>query len=326
MNHLKEIQQQKLEELKLSIKKEDLQKYYDTHTYKETAQYYKDTYGCSIANLKILYEYFNISKKGKGHNLSNDREKIKQGMIDKYGADNPQKVKHIREKTLQTNLEKYGAKLTFQSEEIKDKIKQTNLEKYGVENVYQAEEIKEKIKQTCLDRYGVEWSSQAEITKANVRKTKLERYGDSGYHNIEKMEQTNLIRYGAKNVARCREIHVKMSEGRKKKSIASDGTKLDSGWEVLVYEYALNKGYNIERQIPISYGDKKTFIDFRINGQLYEVKGTHLLNDCWKNKGILINEKMRCYKDNNVNIITDVSHIKTIEQGLTYIDIHNLNF
>ena len=123
MNHLKDIQKQKLEELKKIIKKEELQYYYNTHTYKETAQYYKDTYGCSIANLKSLYTYFNISKKGKGYNLSNDREKVRQGMIVKYGADNPQKVTHIKEKTRSTNLEKYGVPITLQAEKIKEKIR-----------------------------------------------------------------------------------------------------------------------------------------------------------------------------------------------------------
>ena len=179
MNHLREIQQQKLEELKQIIRKEDLQEYYNTHTYKETAQYYKDAYGCSVANLRSLYDYFEIAKKGKGYNLSQDREKVKQGMIDRYGEDNPQKVKQIREKTMQTTLERYGAEFTFQSDEIKEKIRQTHLENYGVENPFAAEEIKEKIKQTCLDRYGVEHISKSEQTINKVKQTKLARYGDS---------------------------------------------------------------------------------------------------------------------------------------------------
>lgn len=345
MNHLKEIQEYKLEILKQTVNKDELQCYYDTHTYKEAAQYYREVYGCSIKNFKILLEYFKIERKGAGFNLSHDREKVKQGMIDKYGVDNAQKVVEIKERTKQTCLEKYGVDNVSKAEEIQNKIKQTNLNKYGVENVYQAEEVKDKIKQKCLDEYGVEYYSQVESVKDLVRKSKLERYGDPNYHNIEQMKQTKLVkygsafysnraqakqtcleRYGVENATQCREIHIRMSEGRKKKSIASDGTKLDSGWEVLVYEYALQKGYTIERQIPISYGDKKTFIDFRINGQLYEVKGTHLLNDCWENKGVLINEKIQCYRDNNITIITDISYVKTIVQGLAYIDIHDLNF
>ena len=251
----------------------------------------------------------------------------------------------LKKKTKQTNIKRYGVDNVAKVIEIQDKIKQTNLARYGVENVYQAEEIKEKIKQTCLDRYGVEYISQSEHTKASCRQTKAERYGDPGYHNYEKMTQTNLEkygkpffiniekrkrtcleRYGVENVSQCREIHVKMADGRKRKSIASDGTKLDSGWEVLVYEYALKNNYSIERQVPVAYGNRKTFIDFKINNQLYEVKGAHLLNNCWQEKGITIDDKLRCYKENNVIIITDLAQLKYLDPDLTYLDIYNLSF
>ena len=45
MNHLKEIQEQKLEELKQTLDKLALQEYYNTHTYKDTVKYYNETYG-----------------------------------------------------------------------------------------------------------------------------------------------------------------------------------------------------------------------------------------------------------------------------------------
>lgn len=345
MNHLKEIQELKLEELKQALNKKELQNYYLTHTYKETAQYYKDSYGCSIKNFKLLLDYFNIERKGRGYTLVHEREKLKHGMISKYGADNAQKVAQIKEKTKQTNLKRYGVDNVAKSGEIQDKIKQTNLDRYGVENVYQAEEIKDKIKQTCLDKYGVEYASQAEQTKANSRRTKAERYGNPGYHNYEKMKQTNLARYGQElpqnptkakqtclrkygvdNVAKMRETHIKAAKTRAT-AVAVDGTKFDSGWEVLVYEYAKNRGYTIETQVPIKYKDNKvTFIDFKINNQLYEVKGTHLLNNCWESKGIKIQDKLQCYKDSNVIIITDVAKLSNNIEYLKYVDINNLNF
>ena len=98
MNHLKEIQGQKFEELKQTLDKEVLQQYYNTHTYKETARYYNEVYGCSIKNFRLLLDYFKIERKGKGYTLSYEREKVKQGMLEKYGVDNPQKAAHIKEK------------------------------------------------------------------------------------------------------------------------------------------------------------------------------------------------------------------------------------
>lgn len=346
MNHLQEVQQQKLEELKQLIDREALQQYYDTHTYKETAQHYKETFCCSIKNFRILLEYFNITRKGKGYNLCNDRDGIKQGMITKYGADNPQKVAQIKEKTKQTCIEKYGVDNPAKSEEIKKLMRRTNLSKYGVENVYQADEIKEKIKLTFIDRYnGAEYALQVEEFKEKASKTKLERYGDPGYHNFEKMKQTNLAKYGQEmpynpekakqtclekygidSTSKLRETHIKAAKTRAN-AIAFDGTAFDSGWEVLVYEYAVKNGCVIETQIPMSYNNTQvTFIDFKINGQLYEVKGAHLLNNCWLEKGISIDDKLKCYKENNVTIITDLAQLKYTDPELTYIDIHSLSF
>jgi hypothetical protein len=176
--------------------------------------------------------------------------------------------------------------------------------------------------------------------------TKLSRYGDSGYHNYEQMLQTNFEKYGSEMIqpnlekrkqtslkhfgvdhpSKAREVHIKMAKTRAN-AVASDGTKLDSGWEVLVYNYAKQKGYQIERQIPIVYNNgQMTFIDFKINGKLYEVKGTHLLKNCWEEAGVNINEKLKCYQENNVTIITDTNKLDQEAIGLTCIDVYNLAF
>lgn len=343
-NHLKEIQAQKFKDLKITLNKEELQQYYNSHTYKETKDYYRITYGCSNANLKLLLEYFNIVRKGRGYNLSDTTAK-RAAMLAKYGVDSPQKSKEIRERTEQTNIERYGVKNVFQSAEFQIKQKQTCKERYGVENVFQAESVKNTIKQTCTERYGVDHISKCPEIIEKTKQTKLLRYGDAGYHNYEQMKQTNLKKYGTElyrnskkakqtclekygvdNPAKLREVHIKMAETRAN-AIACDGTKFDSNWEVLVYEYAKQKGYHIETQIPVQYNDKQvTFIDFKINNQLYEVKGTHLLSNCWEAEGITIDKKLECYKENNVIIITDTSKINEAKLGLKYIDIYNLNF
>jgi hypothetical protein len=344
-NHLKEMQEQKLEELKLALDREELQQYYNSHTYSETAEHYKITYGCSIKNLRLLYKYFGITMKGKGDNLSKNREKIKQGMLTKYGVDNPQKSKEIRERTELTNIERYGTKNAFQNTKVQAKQKETCLERYGVENAFQAAEVKEAIKQTCIERYGVDHISKCSEIVEKGKQTKLKRYGNCGYNNYEqtkqtklkkygeanfsnpvKTKQTCLERYGVDNIAKLRETHVKAAETRSN-ATASDGTKFDSSWEVLVYEHALQKGYKIETQVPLEYNDVQvTFIDFKINGQLYEVKGAHLLNNCWQEKGITIDSKLKCYKENDIIIITDLAQLTFIDPELTYIDIHSLSF
>ena len=101
-----------------------------------------------------------------------------------------------QEKRIKTCLRVYGVECASQAEEVKNKIKLTNLEKYGVENVFAAEEIKEKIKETNFERYNVEYIGQCSDIIAKAMATKQTKYGDPGYHNIDKMKQTNLEKYG----------------------------------------------------------------------------------------------------------------------------------
>ena len=342
----KEAYNKQLEYLKQTLTKEIIEEYLFTHSYKDTLLYFRSTYNCSQGMFKELYDFFGIENR-KGITLRHEnREELKKSFVAKLGVDNPQKAKEIQEKTKQTNLEKYGVENVFQNKEVQKKQRQTIIKKYGVENAFQADSIKDKIKASCSEHYGVEHNTQSDEVKTKIRQTKLERYGDAGYHNFEKTKQTNLEKYGSENifsnpekarqtcqekygvnnVSQLRDVHVKMANTRSK-STAKDGTKFDSGWEVLVYEYALSKGYTLERQVPLNYNkNQTTFIDFKINGKLYEVKGTHLLNNVWLDEGISIEDKLACYKDNNISIITDINKINYKDPNINYIDIHNLNF
>lgn len=63
-------------------------------------------------------------------------------------------VDEIQKKAKQGVLKKYGVENPFQSEEIKKKIKEQNLEKYGVEFNIQRKEVVEKALATKEERYG----------------------------------------------------------------------------------------------------------------------------------------------------------------------------
>ena len=90
------------------------------------------------------------------------------------------------------------------SKEANDKAnkkrKQTCLEKYGVENVHQSQEIKEKCKQTCLEKYGVDNPAKDEAIKQKTKETNEKLWPDkSNYHNLQKMKQTTIERFGSMN-------------------------------------------------------------------------------------------------------------------------------
>lgn len=105
----------------------------------------------------------------------------KRTNLEKYGVDNPQKVKSIRKKTEKTMNEKYGGNAPICSNKIKQKIVETNLEKYGVENVFQNDKIKQKIVETNLEKYGVENPMFSKEIKKRMKKTAKINF----YQNLE---------------------------------------------------------------------------------------------------------------------------------------------
>lgn len=117
------------------------------------------------------------------------QEKSKQTLIEKYGVDNPMKVKSIAKKMSTTVKSKssYEKKLTL------NKRKWTNLERYGFESASQNPEIISKIQKAIVENNNIE------DIKSKIEKTCLERYGSktflsSGYAR-EKIKQTNIEKY-----------------------------------------------------------------------------------------------------------------------------------
>lgn len=213
------------------------------------------------------------------------QEKRKKTYIEHFGVDNPAKVKEFQEKAKKTCLERYGTEYYNQTEESKARFVSTMQAKYGVDYPMQSQELKEKHQQSCLDKYG----HKTPLTLPQVRSASLEYHSDP--ENIKNLAKKRSDSYS--------------------KNIASDGTKLDSKYEIEVHEFCLRNNLEVERQIPISYiydgKEHTTFIDFRINGILFECKGGHLLQGVYDGAEYLvpIDVKIDIYKKNNVIVITD---------------------
>ena len=82
-----------------------------------------------------------------------------------------------------------GAKCSASSNDTKLKRETTNVKLYGVKIISQLEAIKKSIS----------YKNHIHAKEADIKrkKTNLLLYNDPNYHNIEKMRQTNLKRYGA---------------------------------------------------------------------------------------------------------------------------------
>lgn len=270
------------------LKKDDIIKYYitDNHTCAECISFFN----VSMTTFMRILKAYNIKKPKDLHTIQ-----IKKSKLKKYGNENYNNT---------------------------DKRTQTNIEKYGVENQFQREDIiieSQKVKET---KYG----SKNNIIKNHQTRIKNSGSLEQSYQSqIDTYKQTCLQRYQVLNTAQLRTSHVKAAETRKKAQ-SEEGIYFDSGWEALVYDYARSKEYQIEYQVPVKYNNAQqvTFIDFKINDQLYEVKGPHLLNEAFTN--FSMQDKIKCYQEYNVHIITKISDLHKDLTGLDLIDINNLNF
>jgi len=211
-------------------------------------------------------------------------------MQDRFGVSSSMESPELRKKAQQTTFKHFGVYHSSQSKEVQKKIKQTCLERYGVDAIAKCEIAKQKSKETCLRKYGVEYVTQTEEFKAKGEKSCLEKYG-------------------VRRPMQSREIHQGMWNTRKNIK-AEDGTPLDSSWEKLVYDFWKSIGLDVERNIPIQfdYNGKTytTYVDFQVNGILYEVKGKPYLEGYYSDDNrVTIQQKLQVYREHNVILISD---------------------
>lgn len=160
---------------------------------------------------------------------------------------------------------------------------------------HHSEETKQKISQTKLSE---EWKLAHPYTEEWRRK--LGQVPHPGY------EMTDEIR------KKMSESHSRALAGGKCKSrYCIDKIYFDSSWEALFYLYCRENGKTIERGIAFKLPSGKHYIcDFKIDGELIEVKSPHFYNE----NGELYNpyndelysEKDEFIKNNNVKVITDI--------------------
>lgn len=241
------------------------------------------------------------------------RKKRENTIESRYGTPYPLQNEQLKEKAENTSLIRFGVKHAAQSEYIKQKTVDNNMKKYGYPWPAQSSTIKDKVKESCKQKYGVESVMQ------------LDRFKRKG-------EEGCLKKYGVRRPMQSRDIHIKMSRNRKNIR-AIDGTPLDSLYEKQVYDFCKLLGLSIERNIPIQFEYegkcRTTFIDFRIDGLLFEVKGLPYLQGVYDYAQLVpIDKKLQIYRENHVILITDYAmrdlfgHKDSTESnGLKHLDI-----
>lgn len=141
-----------------------------------------------------------------------------------------------------------------------------------------------------------------------MKQTKRKKYGDDyGAKAFAKGMRTYEDRTGYSHPIYNIETHYKRAKTRSK-TASKDGKSFDSYYEANVYDF-LSDITDVNTQIPIKYlyqnKQHTTWIDFKLNNRLVEVKGGHLLLGVYDDTGTPIKVKLKAYNDNNVIVITN---------------------
>lgn len=102
-----------------------------------------ETYSACLACKKPFNNFISFNQ-GYRHycspQCSNGSDEVKknkvQGMLKKYGVENPMQSKEIRTKAQTTNLTKYGSITPLQQEYVQEKVKKHLLERHGIDHAF----------------------------------------------------------------------------------------------------------------------------------------------------------------------------------------------
>lgn len=212
-----------------------------------------------------------------------------------------------------TCMKVYGHRCSSQAESVKRKSEETCLKRWGVPHAAQNERIKEKTKQYFLDTYGVD---SAAFIPGSQEKRNL-TYLKNRDVNIEKRKSSFMAKYGVENPSQVKEF-----QDKKSKRYTFENQNFDSSHELYFYLYHKMKNHDILRcPKRIEYYDGENnkhyyYPDFEVDGQLWEIKGEHMLDP----EGHLIPNKLDplreqekvpfkeiCMKNNGVHLIPSES-------------------
>ena len=232
------------------------------------------------------------------------------------------------------SLEKRRLTNPFCSETGQKYLTQKRIEKYGVDSCSKLPWVVEKRKATCMNRYGVSNWNKSELGKETMLQNLKQKYHKPIRSTLEldevkaKCAKTNLARYNNVNPMKNKKIWLKQRTNSRSRFVADDGTKLDSKYEVAVYDFCVRNKLSTQTNIPIKYkyqdADHVTYIDFCICDILFETKGEHILDGYFDYRGVPIAEKLLVYRNNSVIVITGESKRNMFNQstGCVGIDIN----
>lgn len=220
--------------------------------------------------------------------------KAKETNLMTWGVEEKMSSPYFQQLLVNGMINKYGVPRALQDPELHEKAKQTTIDRFG-ENPFGSTEMLERVKAGNRKNYGVDWSLQCPEVAEKSKQSMLDKYGVTNLFYSKEFQENLKANIGAKfgknvgNPSQIPEIQAKVRTSIKERynghtpsyTYIYNGISFDSSWELAVWIYAIHNGICIEREpiyLEFTYGDKVHTVtpDFRINGKLVEIKGSHL--------------------------------------------------
>ena len=240
-----------------------------------------------------------ITCSDKCRNVQRHRSQVAT-LREKYGVENAGQVPGSRDKAVRK----------MKTDGTYERISESNKKSWKLKTSEQVKDIVRKRQETSRVRYGCDNPAKS----LEVRKKISDKLSSSDVQS--KYEKTSLRNYGTRHPAQSQQYE----NSRKSVYASTSGVPLDSKWEVFFYYFLLSCGYSesdIERNVPVDYVDllgkpHVTFIDFRVEGRLFEVKGGQFMLNLFE--GFDIQSKLQTYRNNNVVVVTDAMCAKHFDK------------
>ena len=194
--------------------------------------------GVNIIKLNVLFKGLGLSDEFKVADKVHRKGVMKQGMLEKYGVDNPFKLDSFQQVAAETRKEKYGAEYTLASGSSLGDAARATFVQHMADDEFR-KKLNEKKCATNMALYGVPYVAQSPVFQAKTRATNLRRYGythatksPSMRKRLSQVMKKNALIIAAKSRKTCLakygvEYYAKTAEARKAQSERMRGN-LDS--------------------------------------------------------------------------------------------------
>lgn len=139
--------------------------------------------GVNIIKLNVLFKGLGLSDEFKEADKKHRKGIMKQGMLDKYGVDNPFKLDEFQAIAAETRKEKYGAEYTLASGSVLSDAARATFAEHMQDDAFR-KELNEKKCATNTALYGVSYVVQSPVFQAKMNATK-HKNGTFNSSNIE---------------------------------------------------------------------------------------------------------------------------------------------